>query len=220
MFSDAPLRSLSMTNLSRLSDLPNKPINIVYLQSSESTPPNPSNPPPPVSHSYRVSNSSNGWSDGGSQYNSPDYHTLPAAPSRAPHHQQHFGTSPHYSHSQHQSPYQQYSAPPSGPQSHHNSPHYQQQQRHNRYSSPHGGGQGGGSNEENQEDFDTDDIAAQLNAIRFKLEEKRKRIEMEKTKMETIATKQQAKLGKAAYLKALNKVRKIHVLCYYIYKLT
>ncbi|CAL8144364.1 unnamed protein product [Orchesella dallaii] len=219
---DAPLRSLSMTNLSRLSDLPNKPINIVYLQSSESSPSTPPvnpNPPPPVSHSYRVS-SSNGWSDG-SQYASPDYHTLPAAP-RAPH-QYNYNTPPHYTnppHQQHQqqqqqSPYhhpqqhhpQQYSAPPSGPQSHHHSPQYhpqqqqQQQQQHHRYSSPHGGG----NNEENQEDFDTDDIAAQLNAIRFKLEEKRKRIEMEKTKMETIATKQQAKLGKAAYLKALNK---------------
>lgn len=212
-----------MTNLSRLSDLPNKPINIVYLQSSEgNTPPSStassSNNPPPVSHSYRLGNSSNGWGNGGgggdpnmSQYGSPDYHTLPAG--RA--HNQSYNTPPQQHYQQQQQYHQQNPYSPQGggggPQSHHpqysshQQQHPQYQSHENRYSSPHRGGRGGGE----EEDFDTDDIAAQLNAIRFKLEEKRKRIEMEKSKMETIVTKQQAKLGKAAYLKALNKVSKL-----------
>lgn len=195
---DVPLRSLSMTNLSRLSDLPNKPINIVYLQSGEgNTPPSSSvsgsNPPPPVNHSYRVSNSSNGWGGGKGDYAFAEtYHTLPTGRSQAQNHNEQRDIKLQQQYHQQV----QYTVPDQGGPS---SDQFSSQQL---YHSPSPSRVGPGVDE----DFDTDDIASQLNSIRLKLEEKRKRIEREKTKMETIVTKQQAKLGKTAYLKALNKV--------------
>lgn len=49
-------------------------------------------------------------------------------------------------------------------------------------------------------------MASQLNDIRMKLEEKRKHIENEKKKIELVVSKQRQKVGKAAFLQAINKV--------------
>lgn len=50
-------------------------------------------------------------------------------------------------------------------------------------------------------------MSSQLNDIRMKLEEKRKHIENEKKKIELVVNKQRQKVGKAAFLQAINKVR-------------
>lgn len=47
----------------------------------------------------------------------------------------------------------------------------------------------------------------QLNDIRLKLEEKRRHIESEKRRMEIAMNKQRQKVGKAAFLQAVVKVR-------------
>lgn len=52
-------------------------------------------------------------------------------------------------------------------------------------------------------------MASQLNDIRMKLEEKRRHIENEKRRMEVIMNKQRQKVGKAAFLQAVTKVRLI-----------
>lgn len=48
--------------------------------------------------------------------------------------------------------------------------------------------------------------ATKLSTIRMKLEEKRRRIEQEKRKIEVELSKHQEKVGKAAFLQAINKV--------------
>lgn len=48
--------------------------------------------------------------------------------------------------------------------------------------------------------------ASKLSTIRLKLEEKRRHIEQEKRKMEAALSKQQQKVGKAAFLQAITKV--------------
>lgn len=48
--------------------------------------------------------------------------------------------------------------------------------------------------------------ATKLSTIRMKLEERRRHIEQEKRKMEFALSKQQQKVGKAAFLQAINKV--------------
>lgn len=60
-------------------------------------------------------------------------------------------------------------------------------------------------------DFNNDDSrpnvdASKLSTIRMKLEEKRRHIEQEKRKMEMALSRQQQKVGKAAFLQAINKV--------------
>lgn len=55
-------------------------------------------------------------------------------------------------------------------------------------------------------------MASQLNDIRLKLEEKRKHIENEKKKIELVANKQRQKMGKAAFLQAINKVSALETL--------
>jgi len=50
-------------------------------------------------------------------------------------------------------------------------------------------------------------MASQLNNIRLKLEEKRRHIENEKRKMEVVMSKQRQKVGKAAFLQAVTKVK-------------
>lgn len=54
----------------------------------------------------------------------------------------------------------------------------------------------------------------------MKLEEKRRHIEQEKRKMEFALSKQQQKVGKAAFLQAINKVRGVCyiILCAYYVK--
>lgn len=49
-------------------------------------------------------------------------------------------------------------------------------------------------------------MTSQLNDIRMKLEEKRKHIENEKKKIELVVNRQRQKVGKAAFLQAINKV--------------
>lgn len=49
--------------------------------------------------------------------------------------------------------------------------------------------------------------ATKLSTIRLKLEEKRRHIEAEKRKLEAAVSKYQQKVGKAAFLQAINKVR-------------
>lgn len=49
--------------------------------------------------------------------------------------------------------------------------------------------------------------ATKLSTIRLKLEEKRRHIEQEKRKLEAAVSKYQQKVGKAAFLQAINKVR-------------
>jgi len=174
-----------MTNLSRLSDVPNKPVNIVYLQ-------NPSSNGGSGGPSYT---SNNGYSDR-LPYQSQEYHsqaaTLPSSSSGRPYSSPAVSSRPKYhQEEQYRSQQSQFSQPRSAgrersysPEQEHHRPQYQSQ---------------------SSEDFDTDDLAAQRAAIRQKLEDKRKRIELEKGRMETIASKNQFKLGKAAYLKAINK---------------
>lgn len=48
--------------------------------------------------------------------------------------------------------------------------------------------------------------ASKLSTIRMKLEEKRRHIEQEKRKMEIALSRHQEKVGKAAFLQAINKV--------------
>jgi calmodulin-regulated spectrin-associated protein len=48
-------------------------------------------------------------------------------------------------------------------------------------------------------------MAAQLNSVRLKLEQRRKRIEDEKRKMETVMAKQREKGGQQAFLRAVVK---------------
>lgn len=50
-------------------------------------------------------------------------------------------------------------------------------------------------------------MASQLNNIRLKLEEKRRHIETEKRRMEVVMSKQRQKVGKAAFLQAVTKVK-------------
>ena len=50
-----------------------------------------------------------------------------------------------------------------------------------------------------------DAMAAQLNSVRMKLEQRRKRIEEEKRKMETVMAKQREKVGQEAFLRAVVK---------------
>lgn len=47
---------------------------------------------------------------------------------------------------------------------------------------------------------------SKLSGIRMKLEEKRRHIELEKRRLEIQFSKQQQKVGKAAFLQAINKV--------------
>jgi calmodulin-regulated spectrin-associated protein len=49
-------------------------------------------------------------------------------------------------------------------------------------------------------------MAAQLNNIRLKLEEKRRRIEHEKQRMELAVTRQRQHLGQQAFLQAVTRV--------------
>ena len=48
-------------------------------------------------------------------------------------------------------------------------------------------------------------MAAQLNSVRMKLEQRRKRIEDEKRKMEAVMVKQREKVGQEAFLRAVVK---------------
>ena len=50
-----------------------------------------------------------------------------------------------------------------------------------------------------------DAMAAQLNSVRLKLEQRRKRIEDEKRKMENVMVKQREKVGQEAFLRAVVK---------------
>lgn len=52
-------------------------------------------------------------------------------------------------------------------------------------------------------------MASQLNNIRLKLEEKRRHIENEKRRMEVVMSKQRQKVGKAAFLQAVTKVKRV-----------
>lgn len=52
--------------------------------------------------------------------------------------------------------------------------------------------------------------ASKLSTVRMKLEEKRRQIEQEKRKMEVALSRQQQKVGKAAFLQAINKVLNSH----------
>ena len=51
----------------------------------------------------------------------------------------------------------------------------------------------------------TDDMNKQLNSVRLKLEERRKRIEEEKRKMEVVMSRQREKVGQEAFLRAVAK---------------
>jgi calmodulin-regulated spectrin-associated protein len=55
-------------------------------------------------------------------------------------------------------------------------------------------------------------MASQLNNIRLKLEEKRRHIENEKRKMEVVMSKQRQKVGKAAFLQAVTKVKRLDII--------
>lgn len=54
-------------------------------------------------------------------------------------------------------------------------------------------------------------MASQLNNIRMKLEEKRRHIEDSKKKMDIVVSKQRQKVGKAAFLQAVTKVKIIKI---------
>lgn len=61
-------------------------------------------------------------------------------------------------------------------------------------------------------------MAAQLNSVRLKLEQRRKRIEDEKRKMEVVMARQREKVGQEAFLRAVvkgtvisNKTKKIRL---------
>lgn len=179
-----------MSNLSRLSDMQNKPVNIVYLGNNSPASASTVND----GHSYSVT-SSNGWD----RPRTNDYQTMPSAgsrdsystsntPLRSPYHQQQYRQGP---------PPSSHNTPPSSyhRQQPYDSPVYNQKTHND-----------GGDQYLNDEDNETEEIAAQVAAIRQKLEERRKRIEAEKFRLEAVATKQQHKVGKAAYLKAINKV--------------
>lgn len=57
-----------------------------------------------------------------------------------------------------------------------------------------------------------------LSSIRLKLEEKRRHIEKEKRRIEAQMSKQLQKVGKAAFLQAINKrVSQIYVFFFYIF---
>lgn len=49
-------------------------------------------------------------------------------------------------------------------------------------------------------------MGSQLLNVRLKLEEKRRQIESEKRRMETVMNRQRQKLGKAAFFQAVTKV--------------
>jgi hypothetical protein len=174
-----------MSNLSRLSDVPNKPVNIVYLQSGNGPSAQPS-----ANHSYSVT-SSNGWSDGSRQPPHPisatppmDYNTMPTPPPRDP-----YNTS-----TPSRSPYRQtqYRAP-QGPPSYQNT-HEQYDRRQSQHSRP-------DEEEPHSDEMDTDEIASLMATLRMKMEEKRERMEKKTSRMKAVASQ---KLGKAAYLKAIN----------------
>ncbi len=48
-------------------------------------------------------------------------------------------------------------------------------------------------------------MASQLNSVRLKLEQRRKRIEEEKRKMELVMARQREKVGQEAFLRAVIK---------------
>lgn len=180
-----------MTNLSRLSDVPNKPVNIVYLQSSAN---NGGGGP-----SY---SSNNGYGDR-APFQSQEYNSqtmaLPSSSGARPYSSPPSQVRPQYHPEEHyRSPQSQSQYPQSYSNREREYSPEQQQRYHPPPPHPH--------QSQAAEDFDTEDLAAQLAAIRQKLDDKRKRMEMEKGRMEAIASKQQAKLGKVAYLKAMNKV--------------
>jgi calmodulin-regulated spectrin-associated protein len=50
-----------------------------------------------------------------------------------------------------------------------------------------------------------DAMASQLNSVRLKLEQRRKRIEEEKRKMELVMARQREKVGQEAFLRAVIK---------------
>ena len=50
-----------------------------------------------------------------------------------------------------------------------------------------------------------DEMSAQLNGVRMKLEQRRKRIEEEKRKMEQVMERQREKVGHQAFLRAVVK---------------
>ena len=53
--------------------------------------------------------------------------------------------------------------------------------------------------------FVSDAMASQLNSVRLKLEQRRKRIEEEKRKMELVMARQREKVGQEAFLRAVIK---------------
>ena len=53
--------------------------------------------------------------------------------------------------------------------------------------------------------FISDAMASQLNSVRLKLEQRRKRIEEEKRKMELVMARQREKVGQQAFLRAVIK---------------
>lgn len=55
--------------------------------------------------------------------------------------------------------------------------------------------------------------ATKLSSVRMKLEEKRRQIEKEKRKLELALSRQQQKVGQAAFLQAINKVSAAVVTC-------
>lgn len=56
--------------------------------------------------------------------------------------------------------------------------------------------------DDNRSDLD----ASKLSTVRLKLEEKRRQIEMDKRKLELALSRQQQKVGQAAFLHTINKV--------------
>lgn len=61
------------------------------------------------------------------------------------------------------------------------------------------------SNDATSDQQSPDAMAAQLNSVRLKLEQRRKRIEDEKRKMEAVMAKQREKVGQEAFLRAVVK---------------
>lgn len=57
--------------------------------------------------------------------------------------------------------------------------------------------------------------ATKLSTIRLALEEKRRQMEMDRRKEEAVHNRQLQKVGKAAFLQAINKVRETHILCHF-----
>jgi len=174
-----------MSNLSRLSDLPNKPVNIVYLQSGNSS----AGGQPPSNHSYNVT-SSNGWNDGSRHANPApvDYHTMPTNSSRDSYYTN--TPSPYHQQQHQQQPYRSPQGPPSFQNTH--NPQYDRRQQ----PAPRGD-----DDDVHSDEMDTDEIASLMATLRMKMEEKRERMEKKTSRMKAIASQ---KLGKAAYLKAMN----------------